>query len=198
MSHGRIAVYTVNPELIGPVLEKGKAELPGLVASHPGLVRYGVFQPTPDRVLSLSAWDTRAQAEAAMETLMAWVRANAAAAFVSGENYVGEIVHTESASEEPATHGRVAIYRFKDGTADAVVEKARSGFAPILRQQPGFVRYSLIKVDDAVGVSYSGWRSRAQAEQATAVAAAWVKENVADALVSVENHVGDLLWSARG
>lgn len=103
----------------------------------------------------------------------------------------------EQATEDAAKFGRVAVYKFAPGAADRVVARAREGFLPILKAQPGFVRYVIVKTGEDSGVSYTGWASKSQAEEAIDKAATWVKANLADLVGSVQNHVGEVLWSAR-
>jgi heme-degrading monooxygenase HmoA len=197
VAHARVGIYKVRPETAEAVLAKGKQELPDLMRGSPGFQRYGVLRTAPDEVVSLSSWDSREQADGAAERLTAWVRQNGADSFVGAENHVGEIAISAQSSDEAATHGRVAVYKFKPGAVDQVIEKARSGFLPLLQGQPGFVRYVVVNTADDTGVSYSGWRSKEQADAAVASAAHWVEQNLADLVVSVENHVGEMLWSAR-
>jgi hypothetical protein len=40
-------------------------------------------------------------------------------------------------------HVRMGIYSITQGTYEALLEKAREGLAPILRNSPGFVFYSV-------------------------------------------------------
>ena len=197
MPHARVGIYKVRPETAEAVMAKGKDELPALMKSSPGFQRYGVLRTAPDEVVSLSSWDSREQADGAAERLTAWVRQNGSDAFVGAQNHVGEIAISENSSEDAAAHGRVAVYRFKPGAADQVIEKARTGFLPLLQAQPGFVRYVVVKTADDAAISYSGWRSKEQADAAVPKAADWVKQNLADLVVSVENHVGEMAWSAR-
>jgi heme-degrading monooxygenase HmoA len=197
VAHARVGIYKVRPETAEAVMAKGKNELPDLMKSSPGFRRYGVLRTAPDEVVSLSTWDSREQADGAAERLTAWVRQNGSDAFVGAQNHVGEVAISEQSSEDAATHGRVAVYKFKPGAADQVIEKARSGFLPLLQGQPGFVRYVVVKTADDAGISYSGWRSKEQADAAVASAAGWVKQNLADLVVSVENHVGEMAWAAR-
>ena len=197
MTHARVGIYKIRPETAEAVMTKGKNELPDLMKSSPGFQRYGVLRTAPGEVVSLSTWDSREQADGAAERLTAWVRQNGSDAFVGAQNHVGEVSISEQSSEDAAIHGRVAVYKFKPGAADQVIEKARSGFLPLLQAQPGFVRYVVVKTADDTGISYSGWRSKEQADAAVAKAADWVKQNLADLVVSVENHVGEMAWSAR-
>jgi heme-degrading monooxygenase HmoA len=95
-------------------------------------------------------------------------------------------------------HVRIAVYTCNPGTLDEVVRRAEADVLPLFRSQPGFIAYEVVKTGDDRGVSISTWKSAEQAQAAVATAAGWVKENLADALVSVENHVGELRFSGRG
>jgi ribosomal protein L3 len=94
-------------------------------------------------------------------------------------------------------HARVAVYKFRPAGADIVIERAKVGMVPIFRQQPGFIAYVVVKTADDAGVSISAWETAEQAEQAVQAAAAWVKANVAEQVVAVENHVGDVAFTER-
>ena len=94
-------------------------------------------------------------------------------------------------------HVRVAVYRIKAGSADEIVRRARDGMLPIFRQQPGFVAYEGVVTGDEEVVSISTWESAEQAQAAVKMAAGWVGENLADMIVSVDNHVGELGFSTH-
>jgi heme-degrading monooxygenase HmoA len=194
--HGRIGIYTADPAKIEPVIEKAKAELPAMMRGEPGLRRYAVIRAAPGELVSMSAWETAEQAEAGGRKLVGWVRQNAAEAITGVENHLGEIAFSEPAGGPSSPFVRVALYQFKPGKTAGVVAKAHDSFLPILRQQPGFVRYTVADLGGDRAVSISGWRSKAEADAAVAKAADWVKQEVASDVQSVKNYVGELLWSA--
>jgi len=94
-------------------------------------------------------------------------------------------------------HARVAIYKIKAGTADEILKQAQSGMLPIFRQQPGFIAYEGVVTGGEGVISISTWESAVQAQAAVQSAAAWVRENLAGMIVSVDNHVGELGFSSR-
>src|SRR5919107_1407415 len=94
-------------------------------------------------------------------------------------------------------HVRVAVYTFKPGTIDEVSKRVESGVLPLFRQHPGFIAYDVVTTGGNKGVSISTWGTAEQADEASAIAARWVKENIADMVVSVERHVGELRISSR-
>jgi len=61
-------------------------------------------------------------------------------------------------------HVRMGIYSITQGKYEALLEKAREGLAPILRNSPGFVFYSVSNPGDGRLVSVSTWETREQAE----------------------------------
>jgi heme-degrading monooxygenase HmoA len=89
-------------------------------------------------------------------------------------------------------HVRMGIYAITSGTYDELIEKARQGLAPILRDSPGFVFYSTTDVGGGRFVSVSTWETREQAESAAARSAEWVGENMADSVALEENLIGEM------
>jgi heme-degrading monooxygenase HmoA len=86
----------------------------------------------------------------------------------------------------------MGIYAITSGTYDELVEQARQGLAPILRDSPGFVFYSTTDVGGGRFVSVSTWESREQAEAAAARTAEWVAENMASSVSLEENLIGEM------
>jgi hypothetical protein len=91
-------------------------------------------------------------------------------------------------------HARIATYRLKAGDPHEIAAKAETGMLPIFRTQPGFQGYSLVVSGGELG-SLSTWETPEQAEAATAAAADWVRENLADDVELVDLRVGEVLLS---
>jgi heme-degrading monooxygenase HmoA len=89
-------------------------------------------------------------------------------------------------------HVRMGIYSITQGTYDELLDRAREGMAPILRESPGFVFYSFSDVGDGRLVSVSTWETREQAEAASSKTAQWVSENVADSVSLQEELIGEM------
>jgi heme-degrading monooxygenase HmoA len=80
---------------------------------------------------------------------------------------------------------RISIYRFKPGAADEAIRKTVTGLLPILKGQPGFVSYGVVKTGDDAAIALNIWDTRAQAEAAVQTLGTWVKDNLADLVESV-------------
>jgi heme-degrading monooxygenase HmoA len=93
-------------------------------------------------------------------------------------------------------HSRIAILKFRAGTADEALAKGEAGLLPIFRSQPGFVAYGAVKTGDDSGVTISVWETREQAQAAAETSASWVQNNIASLVESVQNLVGDVSFFA--
>jgi len=94
-------------------------------------------------------------------------------------------------------YARVAVYTVKPRTAEAAVKKAEEGLLPIFRKHKGFHSYEVITTGHDGVVSISTWDSEGEALEAVRAAETWVKNNIADSVVSAENHVGIVAFSHR-
>jgi heme-degrading monooxygenase HmoA len=91
-------------------------------------------------------------------------------------------------------HFRIALYDTTSGTAEEAIEIARDRVIPLFEKQPGFVRYEVGSLDTGGIVSFSVWETKDEALHAEAVAAEFVKENLAGRMKLREEHTGDLAW----
>lgn len=89
---------------------------------------------------------------------------------------------------------RIAHYKVIKGTFPELAEEAKGGMLDIFRSQPGFIRYGLADTGEGTCVSISMWETHDQAEAATPVAAAWVREHLADRVELRSSEVGDLAF----
>ena len=96
-------------------------------------------------------------------------------------------------------HLRVGLYVLSGGTTDQVVERVQStgGMLDVFRAQPGFVAYGVATTEDEFLISLSIWESAEQADAATAMAADWVAEHLADRVELQDDFIGDLAFLAQ-
>lgn len=91
-------------------------------------------------------------------------------------------------------HLRIATYAITKGNFREIADGAKTGMLPTFQEQPGFVRYGLADLGDNACVSISVWETREQAEAAAPVAAAWVRDNLADRVALRTDTVGELAF----
>ena len=92
-----------------------------------------------------------------------------------------------------------SIRRYRIGTDDvaALLVRVEDGFLPIISGLPGFVSYMVVDAGDGVVASISVFESEEAAEQSTAAAAAWVRENLSDVIMEPpEVTAGEIVLAA--
>jgi hypothetical protein len=65
---------------------------------------------------------------------------------------------------------------------DEAGKQVREGFVPLISDHQGFVAYYWVDAGDGVMASTSVFEDQAGEEESNALAAEWVKENIADLL----------------
>jgi quinol monooxygenase YgiN len=92
---------------------------------------------------------------------------------------------------------RVALDRFQPGAGDQVLARVQHGLLPLLRQQPGFVAYEVVRTGEDSAIFIHTSETQQQAEASVQTATAWVRENLAGLIAAVETHVGELVVTSR-
>jgi hypothetical protein len=87
-------------------------------------------------------------------------------------------------------YGRCVIYSF-DGDAQEMIEKARAGILPVMKQHPGFLAYGVMVQGDRI-ISMSAWDSESNAKDADEIGKRWAAENINGKPVS--SFVGEYAW----
>jgi hypothetical protein len=91
-------------------------------------------------------------------------------------------------------HIRIAIYDLTPkGVFANLAKRAERDVLPVFAQQPGFLRYGLASSGRQV-ISVSLWETEAEATAANAIAADWVRANIADQVTLKSTYVGDLAF----
>ena len=91
MRSTRVALYDIQSGTFDEVLSKAEAGMLPLFQHSDGFVSYGVARIDKDAFMSLSTWETRAQADAATTKAADWVKANSKAQFTLRKSYVGDL-----------------------------------------------------------------------------------------------------------
>jgi hypothetical protein len=91
MRSTRVALYDINAGTFAEIRDKAEAGMVPLFQHSDGFVSYGVAEITNNAFMSLSTWETRAQANAATTKAAAWEKINTEDQFTLRENYVGDL-----------------------------------------------------------------------------------------------------------
>ena len=91
MQHLRIATYGINKGTFQELAETAKSGMLPKFREQPGFVRYGLADLGDKTCMSISVWETRAQAEAAAPVAATWVGENLADRVELKTNSVGDL-----------------------------------------------------------------------------------------------------------
>jgi len=91
MQHVRLATYGINKGTFQELAETAKSGMLPRFQSQPGFVRYGLADLGDQTCMSISVWDTRAQAEAAAPVAATWVGENIADSVELKNSSVGDL-----------------------------------------------------------------------------------------------------------
>jgi heme-degrading monooxygenase HmoA len=196
-SHVRIAVYQTKPGTADAVIERAREELLPQIQKEAGFRRYTTLRTGADNIVSISGWDTKEQAAAAVQSMTSWVREVLGPSIVSIQNHIGELAHITEASAATPGYGRVAIFQLKPEVTTQLREKTIAEFVPMLRQQPGFIRYVAWQTGPENVIAYTAFATKEQGEASLAATRGWIEANVTPSVASVERHTGEVLWSVR-
>jgi hypothetical protein len=99
MQHGRIAIYHIKPEHnLDDVSRRAEAGMLPIFRGYPGFVGYGLVKVDEgQRLVSLSFWETEAEAEKAVPLAADFVRTKLAEYIRLEENHVGDLTFYSAA-----------------------------------------------------------------------------------------------------
>ncbi|TCO47708.1 antibiotic biosynthesis monooxygenase [Kribbella antiqua] len=101
----RVALYDIKTGSFDEVISQAKAGMVPLFKGSNGFVSYGVAQVDKNAFVSISTWETRAQADAAAAKAADWVKTNSRDHFALRNNYVGDLaIDTGHREPAPITH----------------------------------------------------------------------------------------------
>jgi heme-degrading monooxygenase HmoA len=178
--YGVIRRYKIDPANFDEVVRRGEQGLVPQLSGAPGFVSYRVLQADNGDLLSVSLFEDRDQAEESARIAAGWVKENTSdLAPNAPEVTAGEVRVREVNRQEELHYGVMRRYRIDATNVDEIVQRAQSGFVPIVSKLPGFATYALLDAGSGTLVTLSGFRDEASADRSTQEAAGWVKENLA-------------------
>jgi hypothetical protein len=87
----------------------------------------------------------------------------------------------------------IRYYRTDPDSIESVVRRVKEGFAPVIRQTPGFVAYFVLTPRQGEIVSVSVFEEQQGVEESNEKAEEWVKQNLSELLPSPEFADGEVV-----
>ena len=95
MESVRIATYKINQGTFQELAGKAKTGMLRKFEEQPGFIRYGLADVGENTCVSISLWDTRRAADAAVPVAATWVRENMADRVELKSTYIGDLAFFE-------------------------------------------------------------------------------------------------------
>ena len=95
MQYLRVANYKVTKGTFPEIVDTAKEGMLRTFKDQPGFIRYGLADTGDSTCLSISLWETHAQAEAAAPVAATWVREHMADRVELRSNQVGDLAFFE-------------------------------------------------------------------------------------------------------
>jgi hypothetical protein len=87
---------------------------------------------------------------------------------------------------------RLSTYDVTKGDFNELTSLTENGILPVYVKEPGFVNFGLVDAGNHRVISISIWETREAAQKSAAMAASWIKDNIADRVKLVTTTIGDL------
>jgi hypothetical protein len=98
MQHLRLATYEIKDGTFEEVADAARSGMLRKFREQPGFVRYGLADVGDKTCVSISLWDTRESADAAVPVAATWVRENLGDKIEIRSNQIGDVAFFEGAS----------------------------------------------------------------------------------------------------
>ena len=95
MQHLRLANYKITKGTFPEIVDTAKEGMLKTFRAQPGFIRYGLADTGEGNCLSISLWETHAQADAAAPVAATWVREHLADRIELSSNQVGDLAFFE-------------------------------------------------------------------------------------------------------
>lgn len=97
MQHLRLATYEIKDGTFEEVADAARSGMLRTFQKQPGFVRYGLADVGNQTCVSISLWDSRKSADAAVPVAAAWVRENLGDKIEIRSNQIGDVAFFEGA-----------------------------------------------------------------------------------------------------
>jgi heme-degrading monooxygenase HmoA len=93
-------------------------------------------------------------------------------------------------------YASINVFTVRPGAMEAFVALQRDEFLPLLREQPGFLAFELVRTGDDTGVATLWWASEEARRAATPGLTAWVEQHLTPFVVALDNPAGPVVMAS--
>jgi Antibiotic biosynthesis monooxygenase len=175
--HGVLRRYTLKPKDVDEVIRRIAEGGVPIIKAIPGFVSYAITDAGNGTLVTYSVYENSAGTEESTKKAASWVKENIASMLPAPPQVFAGVVRVREVKEQPK-YGVMRRYQIDPKNMEQIVERAKSGFLPLVNHLPGFASYSILDTGKGTLVTLSGFTTQSGAAESTKAAANFVKENL--------------------
>ena len=175
--HGVLRHYTLDAKNVDEVVRRIAEGGVPIIKAIPGFVSYAITDAGHGHLVTYSVYENHAGTEESTKKAAAWVKENIASMLPTPPQVHAGVVRVREIKEQPK-YGVIRRYQVDPKNMEQIVERAKSGFLPLVSHLPGFASYSILDTGKGTLVTLSGFTTPSGAAESTRKAAAFVKEHL--------------------
>jgi hypothetical protein len=175
--HGVLRHYTLKPKDVDEVIRRIAEGGVPIIKAIRGFVSYAITDAGNGTVVTYSVYESSAGTEESTKKAASWVKENIASMLPTPPQVFAGVVRVREVKDQPK-YGVMRRYQIDPKNMEQIVERAKSGFLPLVNHLPGFASYSILDTGKGTLVTLSGFTTQSGAGESTKAAAKFVKENL--------------------
>jgi hypothetical protein len=175
--HGVLRRYTLKPKDVDEVVRRIAEGGVPIIKAIPGFVSYAITDAGNGTLVTYSVYESPAGTEESSKKAASWVKENIASMLPTPPQVLAGVIRVREFKDAPK-YGVMRRYQIDPKNIEQIVDRAKSGFIPLVSHLPGFAAYSILDAGNGTLVTLSGFTTKSGAEDSVKAAAQFVKENL--------------------
>ncbi len=175
--HGVLRRYTLKPKDVDEVIRRIAEGGVPIIEAIPGFVSYAITDAGNGTLVTYSVYESPAGTEESTRKAASWIKENIAPMLPTPPQVFAAVVRVREFKDQPK-YGVMRRYQVDPKNVEQIVDRAKSGFIPLVSHLPGFASYSILDAGNGTLVTLSGFTTQSGAADSIKAAASFVKENL--------------------
>ena len=175
--HGVLRRHTLKPKDVDEVIRRITEGGVPIIKAIPGFVSYAITDAGNGTLVTYSVYESSAGTEESTKKAASWLKENIASMMPTPPQVSTGVVRVREFKDAPK-YGVMRRYQTDPKNVEQIVDRAKSGFIPLVSHLPGFASYSILDAGNGTLVTLSGFTTQSGVADSTKAAASFVKEHL--------------------